>query len=651
MLLALSSGLAGGLFGGTLCGMGAARAETLDFDAFAMDPAITGADVSPDGTRLAVVRRFAKDGDPVIEIYDTKNLAAKPKVLGGGRMIIRQAGWVNDDFLLVVLTQTIEEGENTFRVSKIAVANRDGSDLREIPNGSTARSEQERRFADFRTQGIVSLLPDEPNHILMSYDDDLNGVADVVKVDVRTGALQRVFRGNDRMGGYSVDRDGDVRLAFSIDAATRDPVVLARAKGSDEWKEIGRTRADETGNSQTFAPVGFLNDEDPNEIVVISNHESDTASIYAMDVTTGRYTELLFRHPDYDAGGVATLTAPGQERRWLGFAYTADRSRVYWLDGREEALYEQINAVLPGGANTIVSRSVDEQTMVIRQEAPQIPGHYYLLKDGKLQFIGSEMPLLTKEALSPAQWTSFTARDGLEIPTIVTRPKGEGPFPAVVMPHGGPVARDVYGFDLWAQVLAHHGYLVIQPQFRISSGFGRKHLEAGFAQWGLTQQDDIDDSVLWAVEQGWADKDRLAIFGWSYGGYAAQIGSFREPRLYKCAISGAGASDLNKFRAWLFQFGRGTQATYRKTVKGVNPIEHVAKFDIPILVIHGDIDERVPVSHSRDLVSELKRHNKQHKYVELEGANHFFGTIYYRHWMEMFPAMIDWLDNTCDLKN
>ena len=217
-------------------------------------------------------------------------------------------------------------------------------------------------------------------------------------------------------------------------------------------------------------------------------------------------------------------------------------------------------------------------------------------------------------------------------------------------PHGGPVARDYWGFDLWPQLLASQGYLVIQPQFRISTGFGREHLEAGFAQWGLALQDDLDDAAQHLVEQKLADPNRLAIFGWSYGGYASFVGAARDPNPYQCAIAGAGVADLPYFRAWLADNGDFSEKAYRPTIGGLNALEMAESVDVPILVIHGDLDERVPVAESRKFVAELKKHGKHHKYIELEGANHFFGTIFYRHWMEMFPAMIDWLDSTCGLK-
>jgi dipeptidyl aminopeptidase/acylaminoacyl peptidase len=215
------------------------------------------------------------------------------------------------------------------------------------------------------------------------------------------------------------------------------------------------------------------------------------------------------------------------------------------------------------------------------------------------------------------------------------------------MPHGGPWARDVNIYDEWSQLLAHHGYIVIQPQFRGSTGYGLEHWKAGDKEWGLEMQNDNDDAALYLVKKGWADKDKLAIFGWSYGGYAAFAGSMREDNIYQCSIAGAGVTDLNRINATLFganRFGRIFQAP---TVKGISPIEQPEMVNIPLLIIHGDIDQRVPVEQSRLFVDKLNKLGKDFKYVELEGADHFYNTLYYRHKIQLYTEMLDWLENKC----
>lgn len=626
------------------------------FVAFAQDPAMSDAAVSPDGRHIATIQRLQKDGKPFLMIYDVDDMSAKPVTLGSGKMDINAFRWANNERLVVVFRQDVdtlqEELEiDTRLVYKLATIDKKGKRWLEIPRKrADRRRELARMVENFSNAAILDELPWDEEHILIEYDDDANGVSDIFKVNVATGSTKLVARNNNRIEITHVDEDGDPRLAVEFDESDEALIYYARKKGSKKWIEIGRTVAGLENNSKEFNAFRLHGDADSNEFYVLSNHETDTTGIYLYDLDRQTMGELLFLHPKYDATGLRTRLDKNRRPQTVGFTFSGKGRDVYLTDSREKSLYQAIDLVLPDRTNQIVSRSDDDAVIIIRSDGPKHPPAWYLLKDGRIDLLGQSMPFLTEDMLSDVEWVSYVARDGLRIPALVTLPQGAGPFPIVVHPHGGPVARDLWGFDLWAQLMAHHGYVVIQPQFRISDGFGREHLEAGYARWGHEMQDDLDDAIAYLARRGIGDPKRTAIFGWSYGGYAAFVGSFRDPNPYQCAIAGAGVADVPYFRAWLADFGTFSEKTYRPTVDGINPLDHVASVDIPILVIHGDIDERVPVQESRKFVRELKKHNKQHKYIELEDANHFFGTIYYRHWMEMFPALIDWMDNTCRLK-
>ena len=626
------------------------------FVAFAQDPAMSDAAVSPDGRHIATIQRLQKDGKPFLMIYDVDDMSAKPVTLGSGKMDINAFRWANNERLVVVFRQDVdtlqEELEiDTRLVYKLATIDKKGKRWLEIPRKrADRRRELARMVENFSNAAILDELPWDEEHILIEYDDDANGVSDIFKVNVATGSTKLVARNNNRIEITHVDEDGDPRLAVEFDESDEALIYYARKKGSKKWIEIGRTVAGLENNSKEFNAFRLHGDADSNEFYVLSNHETDTTGIYLYDLDRQTMGELLFLHPKYDATGLRTRLDKNRRPQTVGFTFSGKGRDVYLTDSREKSLYQAIDLVLPDRTNQIVSRSDDDAVIIIRSDGPKHPPAWYLLKDGRIDLLGQSMPFLTEDMLSDVEWVSYVARDGLRIPALVTLPQGTGPFPVVVHPHGGPVARDLWGFDLWAQLMAHHGYVVIQPQFRISDGFGREHLEAGYARWGHEMQDDLDDAIAYLARRGIGDPKRTAIFGWSYGGYAAFVGSFRDPNPYQCAIAGAGVADVPYFRAWLADFGTFSEKTYRPTVDGINPLDHVASVDIPILVIHGDIDERVPVQESRKFVRELKKHNKQHKYIELEDANHFFGTIYYRHWMEMFPALIDWMDNTCRLK-
>ena len=625
------------------------------FEAFAQEPAMSSAAVSPDGKHIATLQRFAKDGKQFLLIYELGDMAKRPVTLGSDRMDIVSAGWANNERLTVRFRQDVETlqrlGVDTRQVSKLATVDRKGKRWLEIPRKrADRRSATAKAIQRFGGAAVFDLLPKDDDHILIYYDDDQNFVADIFRVNVETGSAQRVAKNSDRITITYMDDDGDPRLAARFDEGEQAIIDLARLKGETEWIEIGRTQANVDSASSIFDAFRLVGPPSSNEFYVLSNHETDTAAIYTFDLETRQFGEMQFMHPQYDATGVRTRLDDEKNDVIIGFTFTGKGGDVYLVDPKEKALYNAINGILPDTANGIVSRSLDGNTMVIRAAGPRMPPSWYLLKEGRLDLLGRSMPFLTEDMLADVEWVRYKARDGMEIPALVTVPRGDGLFPLVVLPHGGPVARDYWGFDVWAQLLAFHGYVVIQPQFRISSGLGRKHLEAGYGRWGHEMQDDLEDAIGYLTDRGLGDPSRAAIFGWSYGGYAAFVGSFRDPNPFRCAIAGAGVADLPYFRAWLADSGTLLEKAYRPTVDGLSPLEHVDSVDVPILVIHGDIDERVPVAESRKFVSKLKEFSKHHKYIELEDANHFFGTIYYRHFMEMYPAMIDWLDNTCKLK-
>jgi dipeptidyl aminopeptidase/acylaminoacyl peptidase len=319
----------------------------------------------------------------------------------------------------------------------------------------------------------------------------------------------------------------------------------------------------------------------------------------------------------------------------------------------EGAVYKQLEGIIPyAWYIDINSRSRDGKTMTIYNAGPRDPGTYYLLKDGRLDAIGSKQPLLESEKLADLQYLTYEARDGVSIPAYLTVPHNDPPFPLVVLPHGGPFVSEVVLYDEWAQLLANNGYLVLQPQYRGSQNYGMAFYLSAFlegGQGGYKMQDDKDDGALHLVEKGLADADRLAMFGWSYGGYAALVAASRTPQIYQCVIAGAAVSDpLMQVNYYRYQM-RGAQRDeqLRMWDDSISPLREVEKVNVPLLIVHGDVDQRVPPEHAKKYLRELDRLDKTYEYVELKGADHFYDTLFYDHQITLYEALIGYLRTDC----
>jgi dipeptidyl aminopeptidase/acylaminoacyl peptidase len=609
--------------------------KTLPLDAFAVLPAMNQATLSLDGLRVAIVRATSKDGDYIVEIYSTKDLKADPVRLGADRMEITNVGWLNNEKLLVQFRQNIQDGNRNYWVTKAAIANADGKGDWRIPFPKENRA----------NYAVLDTLMDDPEYILLTRDINDNRIPDVIRYNINTGATKTILRGNEKIsGGFIPDPYGEIRAASGYDAASNSVKQYARVQGETEWREIHSNSPDNRDEWDFL----YFSHNNPDEVYVRANLKENLAAIYTYNIKTNIYSDKLFGLKSVDVDSVILSRKSTNRGQLLGYSYTSKHPKQVFVDPDEEQLFKGVEALFPKKVVSLVSRSEDDNAIIIRTSSAKDPGSYFLLTDKKkLEFLGERYPSLKPEHLSSVKYVKYTARDGRKIPAYITVPNGKGPFPAVVMPHGGPWARDVNIYDEWSQLLAHHGYIVIQPQFRGSTGYGLEHWKAGDKEWGLEMQNDNDDAALYLVKKGWADKDKLAIFGWSYGGYAAFAGSMREDNIYQCSIAGAGVTDLNRINATLFgtnRFGRIFQAP---TVKGISPIEQPEMVNIPLLIIHGDIDQRVPVEQSRLFVDKLNKLGKDFKYVELEGADHFYNTLYYRHKIQLYTEMLDWLENKC----
>ena len=301
----------------------------------------------------------------------------------------------------------------------------------------------------------------------------------------------------------------------------------------------------------------------------------------------------------------------------LGVQVVRDRPEIHYFDDAARREQAAIDRAFPGMTNRIVSLDRAERVAIVEVSGDTKPPEYYVYdrEHKRMDFLFAAYPALDSALLAPMKAVRYRARDGVEIQAYLTLPPGkQGRLPTIVVPHGGPTARDVWGWDAEAQFFASRGFAVFQPNYRGSSGFGIEHERKGYRQWGLTMQDDISDGVAWLVEQGIADRDRIGIYGASYGGYAALEGVVKTPELYRAGASFAGVSDmvdlLDDLDKYLFSdFNkptRGDTGDDREQLEATSPARRAARVRAPVLLAHGEADPIVDVAQSRAMQDALE---------------------------------------------
>jgi len=592
----------------------------IDRELFFGDPEIAGAQISPDGAYIAFIKPFKGTRNVWVKKTADPFSSAKP-VTADTKRPIPIFFWSRDGkYILFVQDKAGDENYNVYAVNP-ADAPASGQDVPAARNLTDAKG----------IRAFIYAVPrSDPDAIYVGLNDRDAAWHDLYKVKISTGDRTLIRKNTERITAYFFDLKDQLRLA-TRSAENGDTEVLR--VDADKFTKVYSCSVFEA-----CGPIRFHKDGERVYFQTNKGADVDLVRLELWNPATGK-EELVESDPmkrvDF---GNATFSEVSDEL--ISTSYDDERERIYWKDKAFEADYKDLQKQLPGKEIGFGSSTKDEKLWIISAHADTDPGSTYLFdrstKKLTLQYQAREK--LNRAYLAPMKPVKYPSSDGLEIPAYLTLPKGVEAknLPAVILPHGGPWYRDNWGYDAFAQFLANRGYVVLQPNFRGSTGYGKKFIDAGNKQWGNKMQDDLTWGAKYLIAQGIADPKRVGIMGGSYGGYATLAGVAFTPDVYAVGVSIVGPSNLitllesippywEQIRKVFYErMGDPNTPEGKAQLMRQSPLTAAAKIKTPLLVIQGANDPRVNKRESDQIVIALRDRGFPVEYMVAPDEGHGF---------------------------
>ena len=612
-------------------------------EAFGTLPSVHDAAISPDGEQIAAIVNF--DGTYGVRVltYGAKDEELRAVLLGEGvkPMWIR---WANNERVLVGLWQSTTYDYTAITASFIYTL-----------DASKMEGEilvQTRKILRQDNSDVIDFLDHDPDHILMAFSDENQFDADIQRVNINTGRYRKLMRGRLGIQHWYTDRRGEPRVGQGLlDRKTEEGAwnLIIRDADDDKWRD-----SDEyPGLAPDTRIFGFTSA--PNELIIGDWADKRTLGVYIYDLDKKQVTRKLFHHDAYDAQGLVF----DSEGDVIGARYVADTTETE-LIGEYDTVLERLRRRFEGYTVDYIDQSDIAGRILFKVSNAHDPGALAVVDSAtdEVRFLAYYRPDLPAEEMGPVSEVVYKARDGFEIPAYITLPPAitDGSqlnlLPFVVMPHGGPYARQSKRFDYFAQFFASRGFGVLQMNFRGSAGYGKDFEEAGRENWVL-MLDDIEDGTRWLIDNKLADPERICIAGWSYGGYAALMGAIRTPELYACSVSMAGVTDLKDMIRDIKKYRFGSMAAHNFILKGLDsreeikensPVSRADELVVPLFLAHGELDQRVHFDQYTRMKSALKKSPAEVTFMEFEDEDHFLSTQANR--QRFFVGLDDFLRST-----
>ncbi len=627
-------------------GVHAATAPELPIEHFFKDYAYETITISPAGRYLAVT--YPSNGTRNAAIIDMQTMQGKPLTGFSQPDALDWVAWKSEDALLYGMTKVDEVGNDLYNIGSLQ---RDGTKHvlildNQVPENAVGTW---RMVAD----EVVDVLPDDPDLVLLSSEAERVDYYSVYRVGTSLrgnlsmrSTASRFPTARHALGppagrkcSYLTDHKAQVRVCMTreADGSRR---LLYRPKGEGAWQEL----ASFSDENSRILPVGFTDDDQA--LIVLSNVGRDTDALYVYEPEKKALADVVLEAPKGLDVDEAVFSTYGQ--RLIAARYYDHESHIVFFDEAAARAHGALEKLFPDSGVALTSMSQDGKKAILLVTSGSEPGTFYLFDNAnqRVSEVVRRAPWFKGTRLAVVKSVEFEARDQMRIHGYLTYPAGRlaRNLPLIVIPHGGPFGiRDYGGFDPEAQFFANRGYGVLQVNFRGSGGFGTAFRQAGAREWGKKMQDDITDGVEWAIREGIADKQRIAIYGASYGGYAAMMGLVRTPDLFRCGITFAGVSDLDMLlntrtvraktanttvnispetiRYWESVVGdRKDEAALRAD----SPRYNAAGIKAPVLIAHGEDDFTVPYDHATALREALEKAGKKVEFLGVREEGHGF---------------------------
>ena len=581
----------------------------LSMEDFFRNPEKSSFQLSPDGKHISYMKPW-EDGNRMMNVYIRPvNSDNEVRVTGASNRSLYGYFWLNNNRIAYVQDKGGDENIHIYAV------NIDGSNNIDLTP-----------FENIQAR-ITDDLEDDPNFMLVSINKRNPQIHDVFRLNVNSGEMEMIAENPGNISSWMTDNDGVLRIATTSDGVNTS--ILYRENETQDFQSILTTNFKES-----VSPLSFTFDN--KELYVASNRGRDKSAIYTFNLETAEEDTLIFEHQEVD---VYNLMRSKKRKVITGVSYTTDKTQMHFFDEWRENIQNKLESKLTGFEVALSDLARDEKSAIIVTYSDRSRGtyYYYDIENDDLTKLADLSPWLNEEDMAYMNPISYQSRDGLTIPGYLTLPvnyKQGDKLPVVINPHGGPWARDYWGFNPEVQYLANQGYAVLQMNFRGSVGYGREFWELSFKQWGKTMQDDITDGVNWLISEGIADPDRIAIYGASYGGYATLAGLAFTPDLYACGVDYVGVSNIFTLLETLppyWELGRqmmyemiGNPETEKEILEAASPIFHIDKIKSPLFVAQGANDQRVKQAESDQIVNALQEKGIDVPYMLKEDEGHGF---------------------------